>query len=304
MITRIRNTGIICLLTASIVMIILSSCQKNLSASANTASSTIAVAASESAAAANPTTAADSVYVVQPCARGYSRNPISATDLPSAVTAYLTANYSGYTFSKAFSIVNSTSAVTAYVVIIYYNDKPVGILFDSAGNFVKVLEQRDRGDLDGKGWHDGGRFCDRNGLQKDTIAINALPSVVLTYMAANYPQDTLTKAFRSRHDSSYVVVSKNNGLFATVFDANGNFVKRITLPAPQGSCTSISQSDLPSNVAGYLGTTYPNYVFEKAFAVYRNGVLQGYVVVINANNTKYAVRFDASGNFVAVKTIW
>jgi hypothetical protein len=67
---------------------------------------------------------------------------------------------------------------------------------------------------------------------------------------------------------------------------------------------SISQSAVPAIVQTYLNTTYPNYVFEKAFAAYVSNSLQGYMVLINANNTKYAVKFDASGNFVSVKTVW
>lgn len=34
-----------------------------------------------------------------------------------------------------------------------------------------------------------------------------------------------------------------------------------------------------------MSTTYPNYVFVKAYAAYRNTLLQEYVVIINANNT-------------------
>jgi hypothetical protein len=241
---------------------------------------------------------------MQRCDPGSTRTQITAADLPSTITSYLTTNYSGYTFNKAFVIKNSAGVTTNYVAVIFYHDKPVGILFDSNGNFVKVLEQRERGDLNGPGWHEGGRFCDRNGHQRDTVALSALPSGILSYMSANYPQDTLLKAFKNNHDSSYVLLSKNNGLFATVFDINGNFLRRINLPAPEGNCVSIEQSALPANVLSYLNTTYPNYAFERAFAAYRSNVLQGYIVVINANNTRYAVKFDASGNFVAVRTIW
>ena len=304
MITRIKNTVSFPLLTLAVAVILLASCKKETSQSSltsQTSSSTIAVAASES----GSTSADDSVYVIQPCPHGYSRDSISAADLPSTVITYLSTDYPGFTFSKAFAVKNSSGQTAAYVAIIYFNDKPVAILFDSNGNFVRVLEQRDKGDIDGKGWHDGGRFCDRNGLQKDTVALSALPVSILIYIAANYSTDTLVKAFQNRHDSSFVVISKNNGLFATVFDSSGNFVKRVTLPAPPGMAVGITQSALPANVLSYLSTTYPDYVFEKAFAVYNNSnVLQGYAVVINANNTKYAVLFDSSGNFVSVKTIW
>jgi hypothetical protein len=303
MITRMKNMSLIGSF-ALLFIVALTSCKKDVSNTGTTNSSTIAVAASESAAAANPSAGTDSVYIVQPCNRNQTRNAISETDLSAAITTYLSTNYPGYSFVKAFAVVNTSGSTDAYVVVIFYNDKPVGLLFDSTGNFVKVLEQREKRDIDGRGWHEGGRFCDRNGLQKDTIALTALPSSILAYMATNYPQDTLVKAFQSKHDSSYAVISKNNGLFVTIFDASGNFKNRVTLPAPPGNCVSISQSALPTNVQSYLSTTYPNYVFEKAFAAYANSALQGYVVIINANNTKYAVKFDASGNFVSVKTIW
>src|SRR5258705_2731702 len=298
MTTRMKTMPLIG--AVALLITVFTSCKKDVSnTSAVNSSSTIAVAASESAAAANPSSGTDSVYIVQPCSRNQTRNAISETDLPAAIATYLSANYSGYSFAKAFTIVNSSGSVDAYVVVIFYNDKPVGLLLDSSGNFVKILEQREKRDLDGRGWHDGGRFCDRDGRQKDTIALNALPSSILSYLATNYPQDTIVKAFQSKHDSSYAVISKNNGLFATIFDVNGNFQKRVTLPAPPGNCVPIAESALPTNVLSYLTTTYPNYVFEKAFAAYLNNSLQGYVVIINANNTKYAVKFDASGNFIS-----
>jgi hypothetical protein len=110
------------------------------------------------------------------------------------------------------------------------------------------------------------------------------------------------KAFVNR-DTSYLVLSRNNGLFATEFDASGNFVKRVQLPSKEGSCSTIEQNALPATTLAYLDQAYPNYVFEKAFAIKWNGSLQGYVVVIDANNTKYAVEFDASGNVLGAKTI-
>jgi len=80
-------------------------------------------------------------------------------------------------------------------------------------------------------------------------------------------------------------------------------VKRVQLPAKEGNCAAVDASALPAITRAYLEQAYPNYVFEKAFRVQWNGTVQGYVVVIDANNTKYAIAFDASGNFLKVKTI-
>lgn len=291
----------------AMTLFVFTACQKSNEVStetSTTAQSTIAVPASLSGtSAANGTSGtSDSVYLLQPCRRGERRDTVSQAALPASIFTYLNSNYSGATFTKAFALKDQAASVTGYVVVIYFNDKPIGLQFDSAGTFVKVLEQREKGDLDGPGHHRGGRFENRDGLQHDTLALSALPAAVSAYFASNYASDTLVKAFYNR-DSSILVLSKNNGVYATVFKADGAFMKRELLPSKQGSCQSIELAALPSVAANYLSQTYPNYVFEKAFSIAQNGTLKGYVVVIDANNTKYAVEFDASGNFVRAKTI-
>jgi hypothetical protein len=285
---------------------IFSACEKSdvSSSDQTTLANTIGVAASLSTvtSATAASAAGDSVYVMQNCGRGGKRDSIAQAALPANASTYLSTNYAGYTFHKAFAIKSSSGTTTGYVAIIYFNDKPVGVEFDSAGSFVKVLEQREKGDLAGKGHHRGGRFEHRDGGQRDTISLSALPVSVTSYFTANYASDTLVKAFRGR-DSSTVVLSKNNGAFATVFNASGVFVKRTGLQTRSGSCQTIELSALPAVAANYLTLTYPNYVFGKAFSITKDGILKGFVVVIDANNTKYAVEFDASGSFVSAKTI-
>lgn len=287
----------------SFATLLVTSCQKSdlTESSDDATSSTIAVAASASV-AAMATGSTDSVYLLQRCERGGKRDSIAQSALPAAVNTYLAANYAGSSFHKAYAIKNSAGTVTGYVAVIYYNDKPVGLEFDSTGSFVKVLEQRERGDLNGSGHHRGGRFEHRDGRQRDSIALAALPALVTGYFASNYASDTLLKAFRNR-DSSIVVLSKNNGAFATVFSAVGSFVKREQLQSRGGNCQPVELSALPSVAANYLATTYPNYVFKKAFAISQSGTVTGYVVFIDANNTKYAVEFDVAGNFVIAKTV-
>ncbi|MEO8174237.1 MAG: hypothetical protein ABI581_14180, partial [Sediminibacterium sp.] len=113
----------------------ITSCKKENSAASTTTttdepatSTTIAVAAS------NTLRSTESLYILQPCPRGAIRVSIAAVDLPAGITAYLAANYSGYIFNKAYAVKDSTGAVLGYVAVIYYNDKPVGMAFDSNGN--------------------------------------------------------------------------------------------------------------------------------------------------------------------------
>src|SRR5258706_798838 len=109
MITRMKSTplvGAVALLIAAFT-----SCKKDVSnTGADNSSSTIAVAASESAAAANPSSGTYSVYIVQPSSRNQTRSAISEPDLPAAIATYLSANYSGYSFAKPFTAVNSSGS--------------------------------------------------------------------------------------------------------------------------------------------------------------------------------------------------
>lgn len=297
--------------SAMLTLFIFSSCQKeNSLTGSTTATPTVsqAVVASVQGIAVGTTssrTASDSLYVIGTCPAHHHTDSIAFGSLPALVTDYLTANYNGYTAQKAFTDKDSSGTVSGYVVIIQYNGKPVGLKFDASGNFVKVLEQREGHDLEGHGWHDGGHFDDRGGMKHDTVAIPSLPAAIITYFAANYASDTLMHAFIN-HDSSYVVLSINNGAYATVFDSNGVFISRTQLPSPShhgGDLNNIDATSLPAAVTTYLTNTYPNYVFKNAFKVNENGMLTGYVVFIDANATKYAVEFDASGNFVKAVTI-
>lgn len=261
------------------------------------ASTADAITVAASASVAHQT---DSVRVMHQCKGGEQRDSVALAALPAPVVTYLNTNYEGYVYHKGFSTKDSAGAITGYGVIIYYNDKPVGLQFDASGAFVKVLEQRDK--ESGRGGKRGNHFGNRDGRQRDSLSISALPHAVANYFQTNYSSDTLLKAYRNV-DSSLVVLSKNNGLFATVFDASNNFVKRNAMNERKSHTQEIAQAALPAPISMYLSTTYPAYVFQKAYVQKDGTDVKGYVVFIDANNTKYAVAFDASGTFAAARTI-
>jgi hypothetical protein len=239
------------------------------------------------------------IFIVNCYHNGDKKDSVTFASLPTAIGTYLTANYAGYTFQKAFKVSTSAGVIDHYVVVINFNGKPVGLKFDASGNFVLVYEQREGHDLnDDKGWHEGGCFGDRDGGHHDTLAVSALPTSIKTYFATNYPTDTLLHA-AVNFDATYVVISENKGLFATAFTSGGTFIARVQLMPHPEHHVSIAQTALPATVSSYLTTTFPAYVFDKAFVEKSAaGVVQGYVVFITANNTRMAVAFDASGAFV------
>jgi len=99
-------------------------------------------------------------------------------------------------------------------------------------------------------------------------------------------------------DSAYVLISKNNGLFATAIKASGTLIKRTEIDRHVGKHTAVTAANLPAAITTYLTSTYPGYVFDKAFSHSVNSVITGYDVEITSNSTKYVVVFDASGTFV------
>jgi len=244
----------------------------------------------------NASVSGEAVYIINTTPDGAKRDSITSTDLPAAISTYLTANYSGYTLKKTFKVsINGT--IDSYVVVILYNNKPIGLKFNSAGAFVRVFEQRERGDLRGKGWKKGGRFDCRDGQHRDTIAIASLSTLIKGYFALNYPTDTLAHAFKGK-DNSTIVISINNGLYATAFNSSDVFIKRAQIIEKKGRKATVTAAELPAKATTYLTTTFPGYVFDKAFSIKVNGTVMAYVVFINSNNTRYGVEFNAAGDFV------
>ena len=265
---------------------------------AATATQSIAIASLASTAATH-----DSLYVVGCFPPKGTKDSIAFSALPATVGTYLTANYAGYTFVKAFSVTDSTKTINGFVVIIKFNSKPVGLKFNATGTFVKVLEQRAGADLGSHdGFHPGGPFGDRGEPGKDTIAITALPTAVSSYFSTTYPTDTLLHASITP-DTSYVLISKNSGLYATVVSAAGKLIDRRQIDNHPGPQKAVTQTALLSSITTYLTTTYPGYVFDKAFAALKGTTVQGYVVFITSNSTKYALKFDATGAFVSAKAL-
>jgi len=244
----------------------------------------------------------DSIYVLHVCEPRHQRDSIAFSSLPATALNYLGTNYAGYTQVKAFAIKDSSGTVKGYVAIINYNGNPVGIRFNANGGFEKVLEQREGRDLDGKGWHAGGRFGNRDGQNRDTLALTQLSDSVKAWFAANAPADTLVRAFQ-QHNGEIVVISRNNGAFATVFNSGGVFLKREEFHPAKGHVFPVPDAQLPASVTGYITTTYPGAVIKMAFTILDNNNPGGFLVFIDANNTKYALIFDATGAFVKAMTV-
>lgn len=270
--------------------------QKTVTKPSSSTSIAVAVTATDS-------TDKDTVFVVNCFSKHSTRDSVAFSSLPSAIGTYLTANYSGYTLKMAFKVVDSVGTTTDYIVVIRYNGAPVGLKFTAAGVFEKVLEQEDGHQMRGEPWRPGAPFGDRDGRMKDTVALSAVPSVVINAFKQNYPSDTLTHASVAP-DSAYILISNNNGIYATDITQAGKILSRKEILPPGGPAPwLLTQDKLPAAIVAYLTTTYPGYVFNGAFVLGWSANIKGYEVFITDNSTNYDVQFDSSGKFVKAITL-
>ncbi len=293
------------------IALLTTSCKKNTDATSSTETDAIVQLDGVQAVAVGTTNSSstsreDSVYAVNTCNRNERKTKIDFTTLSSTITDYLSTNYAGFTAKGAVQITDANGNIIGYVAIITLNEKPIAIKFDANGNFVKVLELRQGIDIfHNRKFHAGGCFDGRDGKNRDTIALNNLPTAITNYITATFTTDTIVKAFITR-DSNIVVITKTaNGLYANVFNKNNVLVKRVLMHhcGCFGKITPIAEADLPANATTYLTTTYTGYTLKQAFKVSVNGSIKRYVAFIDASNSKYVVEFDGSGNFIEAHLI-
>jgi len=288
---------------------ILSSCKKELSSlsptptvetttSSISASTPISVALNGFA-----NTQSDSVYVMYTSDGELFRDEIPAITLPAAVQQYQMENYQQNDQLSAYTISDKDGNLKSYVSIIRFNERPVALEYNFVGTFKKVLEQREWADLDNDGWHIGGLFEDRDGNNRDVVNLNLLPDEIKNYMTNNYPDDIIVRAFQTKEEA-IIVISKNNGGFANVFNKNLELQKHMSICDVNCQLEDIEKSTVSSKVITTLSNTFPNYIFNYGDMMNVNGVSMGNLILINANNTRYLVAFDADGKLLSNKVVF
>ncbi|MCC6726911.1 MAG: PepSY-like domain-containing protein [Saprospiraceae bacterium] len=133
------------------------------------------------------------------CAAG---DTIDVADLPTAVTDYITANYSGETINIAVVKPSGKFGVELASGTV--------LLFDADGNFIKIC--------DGQPGHGGTHqhHCDT-----ELTALTDLPQAAQDYIATNYPGETLDHGCVKNNGNFFVELSNDAKI---LFDADGNVV--------------------------------------------------------------------------------
>lgn len=240
----------------------------------------------------------------------YKGESIAATDLPAIALDYLTANYAGYTLSRASVKKDDAGIITGYSADIVHNTLKYHIHFDATGKFLTVVERT--------GKHNG------HGVK---IAQADLPAVIKTYLDSNYPAYTFDDAVSFSVDNAIkgygvritTADAKEVGL---MFDAAGVFLRSregdLGHHSGKGpgkgkggnkggkgndglAVVKIEKTAVPAAAIAYLDSKYAGYAFVYAESYSLNAVIQKYEVEFTLNSKTYEVYFDAAGVFTKEK---
>lgn len=125
---------------------------------------------------------------------------IALTDLPAAITSYISANYAGAELKTA-----AKDSTRGYLVMIVVSEQAKTLLFNPDGTFNTEVSKPVRG-----------KFTE--------VAVADLPASVTSYVSQNYAGSTIKDAAKNAEGELIVLVKTSDGKpVALLFAADGTF---------------------------------------------------------------------------------
>ena len=128
---------------------------------------------------------------------------LADADIPAPVTAYINTNYAGATIKYAGTDENGNVVVGLTLT----DDTRKGLIFDSAGNFVKELSH----------------YKKRAKLTE--VAVADLPASVSAYVVSNYFGAEIKRAGTNEAGEFFVLLATADKPVVLLFNADGTFNK-------------------------------------------------------------------------------
>lgn len=210
---------------------------------------------------------------------------IATTDLPAAVTSYITATYAGATVDYA-----AKDDTGNFLVGITQNGTRKSLLFNADGSFNKEFAHRSGGPGGPKGPGHG-----RDSITQ--VAITDLPAAITSYITANYAGATINVAAKDANRGYVVMITQNDVKKALLFNLDGSFNQEVVRKIKM-DYSIIEASTLPANVTSYITTNYAGSSVKLA-AKSSSGA---YKVFIQTSAGKLIeLSFAADGTFVQAR---
>ena len=211
--------------------------------------------------------------------------------LPDAIKAYLEATYKGYKLQKASQGTDANGKVS-YKVQIEHNDQRITIVFDdkniAVGTFVEPKNNV--------------------GGDKNKVFVTKLldlPANIQSQLTGYEFIGAVVKVNSDNSKKTYFVTAKKDGIiYEFTYDNDGKLVKTDSLdPNKKPENKELKESDLPQVIKDYIKINYKDWKFEKAAALYKNGSVDSYAIIMLKDKKLTLLTFDRDGKFLkAVET--
>ena len=133
-----------------------------------------------------------------------SPEEIDPSELPAAITDYITITYPDLEILMAFAVVWSEDLVEFHVLV----EQVGGLLFDQEGNFIDMIMR-------------GNGHCE----SFEELAIDELSETILEYVTTKYPNDEILRARLGTHDETEEIHVMLRDAGILIFDTEGNFIE-------------------------------------------------------------------------------
>jgi len=203
-----------------------------------------------------------------------SKQSVDPSELPNSIIDYTEENYFDTYIESAYSV-----ARQGFGLEMGSGDE---LFFTENGD---ALDGERRGCGGKGGRHGRGGF---SGDKGEKIAIEELPAGVTDYVAANYPDAEIRKAYLK--EGQYYV--KLSGRTVLTFDESGTFVGEVMHEDRDGEAIAIE--DLPASITEYIIANYPDAEIKRAKLVEDT-----YIVKLSGH---ILVKFDSRGIFLEEAT--
>ena len=216
--------------------------------------------------------------------------------LPSAITAYINANYAGSKIIKSYEKRNpQNKALEGYSVqIATTNSKNYELTFDLAGTLISSFELPPAPVISK---YVIAQFTDL--LTNIQAYLNSRHAGLVFYSGTGVVIDNVT--------TYYVSVKVGDVLHNYSFSANADVLSYktnslITNNSSTTTSTSITDvSTLPSVITSYLTTNFAGWQFLKGLKMYDNNIFTGFLIVIKVGTDIYYISFDNNSIFTGAK---
>jgi hypothetical protein len=225
----------------------------------------------------------------------FEDKPLTITDLPTGVKAYLDKEYKEWTYEKGISI-SQNGTLLGYNILITFDKRQYSLQFDVGGMLIRKEQVG------------GGNAGNNNKYHIQPIQPKDLLKVIIDFLNDKHKEFRYiqTSLITEKSIKTYwVTILKDNVTYNYTFDDKGKVlnVTEIAIKLPDNRVIEVplEAKDISLKAKEFLNKNYAGWVFQKGIVAYKDNKVFGYLIAIKVGNNDYYINFDADSNFLLAR---